>query len=484
MGEGTDVMGEGTERDPLFDDVDEPPLDFERWVELSAQRLQRDPETRAEILSRAEVSASDWAEADAHWTQAMIDRISAGDAQLAATYGARCADELRRRAGVSLPGAEEDPDFAPLPGATGGEEAAPKGLTASAASTARGAALGASASAASAASVARGAALGSGAGGDAKGAREASGLLGLHDPATADTFPDLRPVDDAAIAAARLVPPPVLGKAPVTAGEGAARQVFVPSYLKEGGPAGGASQGATSASAAAGAPSGGSAGLSSAGASSAGASSGGPEGEKKPGIMALPPGITPVPPALVGAKGGPGGAGVGPHPGAVTADALPIPRGKPLPFTERPAGIAPSAAAAAEASRGTTPATSSPAPHAVNRALGETTALPEGMIKTGAPLPFAGAQAGSASGAPAEAPPLPQELPSLSLEEYAALCAEWSLGGANGEQALGRYKVASVAIWRAVDRRWQEQLARDPALMQRWRHLTGRYRELLQKRPG
>lgn len=109
--------------------------------------------------------------------------------------------------------------------------------------------------------------------------------------------------------------------------------------------------------------------------------------------------------------------------------------------------------------------------------LGETAKLPEGMIPRGAALPFAGAK-------PAAPEPPPRALPTLSLEQYAAMCAESSLGGASQEQALARYGLSSVGVWRAVDEAWQARLSADPALMQRWLDLTARYRELLKQRPG
>lgn len=151
--------------------------------------------------------------------------------------------------------------------------------------------------------------------------------------------------------------------------------------------------------------------------------------------------------------------------GGVTADALPVPRGNPLPFTERAAGAPPPAIAAAP-----------PAVRPPPAALGETAKLPEGMVPRGAALPFAGAKP--------TPPEPPRDLPALSLEQYAAMCAESSLGGASLEQALGRYGLSDAGVWRAVDQAWQARLSADPPLMQRWLDLTARYRELLKRRPG
>ena len=73
---------------------------------------------------------------------------------------------------------------------------------------------------------------------------------------------------------------------------------------------------------------------------------------------------------------------------------------------------------------------------------------------------------------------------SLSLHQYAALCAETSAGTPSPEldQALLRHGIADREAWQTIDRGWQDQLARDPILTLRWMELTARYREQLKRR--
>ncbi|WP_104979670.1 hypothetical protein [Sorangium cellulosum] len=74
-------------------------------------------------------------------------------------------------------------------------------------------------------------------------------------------------------------------------------------------------------------------------------------------------------------------------------------------------------------------------------------------------------------------------LPSLTLEQYAVLCAEASLGVASlFDRALLRHGIADRDLWKAVDRSWQERLEREPILTLRWMELTTRYREHLTRR--
>ncbi|HSN99319.1 MAG TPA: hypothetical protein VLS89_13580, partial [Candidatus Nanopelagicales bacterium] len=80
-------MGEGAESDPLFAEEDDaPPLDFNVWMDLSAQRVQREPEERAAILGRAGVKEADWEAADERWTKAMFDDVNRGDMKRAEAY--------------------------------------------------------------------------------------------------------------------------------------------------------------------------------------------------------------------------------------------------------------------------------------------------------------------------------------------------------------------------------------------------------------
>jgi hypothetical protein len=76
-----------------------------------------------------------------------------------------------------------------------------------------------------------------------------------------------------------------------------------------------------------------------------------------------------------------------------------------------------------------------------------------------------------------------RSLPSLSLEQYAALCAEAAVGAASAlDQILQRYGIADRDLWIAIDQSWQARLEREPMLTLRWMELTTRYREHLTRR--
>ncbi|WP_437784104.1 hypothetical protein [Sorangium sp. So ce1097] len=106
----------------------------------------------------------------------------------------------------------------------------------------------------------------------------------------------------------------------------------------------------------------------------------------------------------------------------------------------------------------------------------------EGNAAPAAPAPSVAAAPG-----PAQAPDVhgaPRALPSLSLQQYAVLCAEASVGAASPsfDQALLRHGIADLDLWKAVDRSWQDRLEREPMLTLRWMELTARYREHLTRR--
>ncbi|WP_437736635.1 hypothetical protein [Sorangium sp. So ce1335] len=117
---------------------------------------------------------------------------------------------------------------------------------------------------------------------------------------------------------------------------------------------------------------------------------------------------------------------------------------------------------------------------------GVTLRRPPGEAGEGSAAPATPAPAGAAASGPAQAPDLHgarRAVPSLSLQEYAMLCAESSVGAASSfEQALLRHGIADRDLWKAVDRSWQDRLEREPMLTLRWMELTTRYREHLTRR--
>jgi len=159
--------------------------------------------------------------------------------------------------------------------------------------------------------------------------------------------------------------------------------------------------------------------------------------------------------------------GKAPHPGGMTLDALPVPADlKPLPFTPRPAGAEP-VFPPSEPAPG-------PAARKPQSPLGETAMALD--LPIGPATPFAGASP----------PPKREvmaagglELPMITVEQYAALCAELSLGKSTLERALVRQGIHDAAVWSALDRSWQDRFRSDPDLRRRWSDLTAQYREFL-----
>ena len=156
----------------------------------------------------------------------------------------------------------------------------------------------------------------------------------------------------------------------------------------------------------------------------------------------------------------------------VTQDARPSPlRGADLPF-RRPAALpqpAPSAAAPAQ------PA-AAPAQPAV--------AQPAAPPAPGAPsVPFAPSPQPAQPAPSAPLPQLPEgaarsptsNVPTLTLEQYAALCAELAMFPNAVEQTFSRYRLTSLRDRLSVDLAWRERLRRDPAENARWQALYAHY---------
>jgi hypothetical protein len=97
----------------------------------------------------------------------------------------------------------------------------------------------------------------------------------------------------------------------------------------------------------------------------------------------------------------------------------------------------------------------------------------------GADLPFRAPM----PGAPAVAPPSPPPgvshraagEPSLSLEHYAALCAELAVFPQAVEETFQRYHLASLRDRLTVDLTWRERLRRNPTEGARWQALYAHY---------
>lgn len=139
-----------------------------------------------------------------------------------------------------------------------------------------------------------------------------------------------------------------------------------------------------------------------------------------------------------------------------------VPKGPALPFGARPPAPPP-------------PAPPSPiAPRAPAALTGTSLAQ---IVPKGSPVPFAPRP-------PPPSPPVasPPPAPSLSLEHYAALCAEISLDPRRVEEIRARYGLRDLDAWRAADGAWQARLRAEPALSARWQELIAHYRATLARR--
>lgn len=86
-----------TDTAPLDDDDDGAPLPLATWLRLSARRLKRDPDERAEILAEEEIEPKQWSLADRYWNLLIAERISEGDHSLSDLYAEACVRELDAR---------------------------------------------------------------------------------------------------------------------------------------------------------------------------------------------------------------------------------------------------------------------------------------------------------------------------------------------------------------------------------------------------
>src|SRR5262249_29579015 len=89
-----------------------------------------------------------------------------------------------------------------------------------------------------------------------------------------------------------------------------------------------------------------------------------------------------------------------------------------------------------------------------------------------AALPFRRSPEGSSP-----APAGPSDQVDLSLEQYAALCAEVSAFPQRADATFARYGLVSREDKLTIDAVWQDRLSSDPALMKRWQSLYLHYQE-------
>lgn len=151
----------------------------------------------------------------------------------------------------------------------------------------------------------------------------------------------------------------------------------------------------------------------------------------------------------------------------------------PLPFKEQPPASAPSAPKPV-------PRSKSPLTGTVD--VGAAMAA----MKSEASLPFAAREGAPALHPPVDlsaaardastlSTPLGQTPSSMSLEQYAALCAEMAVFPGRAREIAARYRITSEAAWSALHEAWQAWLARDHAVWQRFRQMESGYREWFSK---
>jgi hypothetical protein len=88
-------------------------------------------------------------------------------------------------------------------------------------------------------------------------------------------------------------------------------------------------------------------------------------------------------------------------------------------------------------------------------------------------VPAAGVPAADGSGAGAradDAASLPAHLGAMTIEQYAALCAECSVHARWATEIAARYGVKSEAERRALDAHFRSKMADDPKLSETWRY--------------
>ncbi|MBI4703782.1 MAG: hypothetical protein HY744_21950, partial [Deltaproteobacteria bacterium] len=116
--------------------------------------------------------------------------------------------------------------------------------------------------------------------------------------------------------------------------------------------------------------------------------------------------------------------------------------------------------------------------------LGQTSAMvdPDAIARFRQALPFLARGGGVPDGdAPAREPEAEGGVPTLTLEQYASLCAECEACPERAAEIQARYQVPTEAVRRALEQRWRDDLARDPALGRRWEESRARYQAWLRE---
>lgn len=101
------AMSDDIPNEPAFGPYDAtdnpPPLDFERWTEVSAELIERTPDEMDDILDRRELDPRLWQAVTVFWLGELNQQVCRQNFRLASRFGQRCMEELARRPQPSKP---------------------------------------------------------------------------------------------------------------------------------------------------------------------------------------------------------------------------------------------------------------------------------------------------------------------------------------------------------------------------------------------
>lgn len=84
-------------------------LDFDGWAQLSAKLRIASPTEQTQLLAKANLTASGWAQIHEAWAQRLNEDIAANRMDLPERYAARCFEELQRKQAASETASETAP---------------------------------------------------------------------------------------------------------------------------------------------------------------------------------------------------------------------------------------------------------------------------------------------------------------------------------------------------------------------------------------
>ncbi len=129
-----------------------------------------------------------------------------------------------------------------------------------------------------------------------------------------------------------------------------------------------------------------------------------------------------------------------------------------------------------------------PSPPATN--LNETAAIGQLSPLAKIALPFKPAPGGSSQTEQPRPPdddhvlPFIDELPDLSVEQYASLCVERSLDPEGEQEVAKRYRILTAQALRSLDERWRQRFEAEGELRRRWQQAHTQYEAWLRSQKG